>query len=93
MKYKQVIFSGHAIRQMFYRAIGKDDILNVIENGQVITDYPQDRPYPSFLILGFADNRPIHIVIAIDNENQTAIVITAYIPDAGLWTSDFKSRR
>ncbi|RKY09012.1 MAG: DUF4258 domain-containing protein [Planctomycetota bacterium] len=93
MDYKRVIFSGHAIRQMFSRAISKDDVLVVIRDGEVITDYPDDKPYPSCLILGFVKNSPIHVVFTFDRETKIGIVITAYIPDLRLWTENFKSRR
>jgi hypothetical protein len=93
MNYKQIIFSGHAIRQMFHREISKNDVIEVIDNGQTIVDYSDDKPYPSCLMLGYVNNKPIHVVFAIDQENETGIVITAYIPDIRLWTEDFKSRR
>ncbi len=93
MDYKNIIFSGHSIRQMFSRGIRKDDVLEAMRNGQIIIDYPDDKPYPSVLMLGFAGNRPIHIVIATDKENQIEIIVTVYIPDPNLWSDDFKSRR
>lgn len=93
MDYKRIIFSGHAVRQMFQRTISKDDILAVIRNGEVIVDYPDDKPYPSCLMLGFIQQKPLHVVFALDTENQVGIVVTAYVPDAHLWTEDFKSRR
>ena len=93
MDYDQIIFSGHAIRQMFHREIAKNDVIEVINTGLVIIDYPDDNPYPSSLILGFVNNKPIHVVFAFDKENKTGIVITAYIPDSQLWADDFRSRR
>ena len=33
------------------------------------------------------------MVFAIDGENKTGIVVTAYVPDLHIWTDDFKSRR
>jgi len=93
MRCNQIIFSGHAIRQMFHREIAKNDVLEVINNGQVIVDYPDDNPYSSCLILGFVNDSPIHVVYAFDRENKTGIVITAYIPNSRLWTEDFKLRR
>jgi len=32
------MFSGHALRRMFERQIGKDDVLAVIRSGEVIED-------------------------------------------------------
>ena len=93
MEYRQIIFSGHAIRQMVQRATAENDVLKVIRYGEVIADYPDDTPYPSSLILGFVRDNPIHVVFACDWENKTGIVVTAYIPDSNVWTEDFRSRR
>jgi hypothetical protein len=93
MAYNQIIFSGHAIRQMVKREIARDDVLEVIDGGEIIIDYPDDTPYPSCLILGFVHENPIHVVCASDLENKIGIVVSAYIPDSELWTEDFKSRR
>jgi hypothetical protein len=78
---------------MFHRDIKNADVLEVIRNGKMINEYPDDKPYPSFLMLGFINNRPIHVVLASDNENQVGIVITVYEPDPEIWTEDFVSRR
>lgn len=93
MDYQQLVFSGHAIRQMFHRAISKDEVIKVIKNGQVIADYPDDKPYPNSLIFTFIGDKAIHVVFAIDEESKTVIVVTAYVPDLHIWTDDFKSRR
>jgi hypothetical protein len=78
---------------MFSRDIKKDDVLYVLEHGEIIIEYPDDVPYPSRLMLGFIKNVPVHVVFAVDKEQQIGIVITAYNPDARLWAGDFKSRR
>ena len=93
MEYNRIIFSGHAIQQMFHREITKNDVIKVIDNGQIISDYPEDKPYPSCLILGFTNGKPVHVVFALNNKSKVGIVVTAYIPDFNLWTKDFKSRR
>ncbi len=56
-------------------------------------DYPDDRPYPSRLILGFVGERPIHVVSADIDEDNTTVVITAYKPDPNLWEPGFERRK
>ncbi|MFA5327746.1 MAG: DUF4258 domain-containing protein [Prolixibacteraceae bacterium] len=58
MKYKNLHFSGHATVQMFKRRISVGDTELVLKTGKVIKEYPDDKPYSSFLILGFVNNRP-----------------------------------
>lgn len=93
MGHKQLKFSGHAIKQMFERQISKEDVCHAIDNGETIKSYPEDKPYPNKLMLGFSGNRPIHVVLAYDDVKDVQIIITTYIPDPKLWSKDFKVKR
>ncbi|MFZ5920762.1 MAG: DUF4258 domain-containing protein [Chloroflexota bacterium] len=92
MPQSRVIFRIHAIQRMFERKITESDVRHVIETGEIIEDYPSDLPYPSRLILGWQGNRPIHIVIARNEEAQEIIVITVYEPDTNQWSENFRRR-
>jgi len=83
----------HALRQMFARSMSVADVRVVIQEGTCIRDYPDDAPYPSGLMLGFAGTRPVHAVVARDLVERRCIVVTAYEPDPALWTDDFTERR
>jgi len=89
----EIFFSGHAVRRMFERRIGKDDVLQVILHGEVISDYPEDDPHPSRLMLGFAGERALHAVVAVEGEGERLHVVTVYDPDPDLWEPDFKRRK
>jgi hypothetical protein len=93
MDYTAIKFSGHAIRQMFARAVSVEDVAGVVRDGEIIKEYPDDKPYPSFLVLGFVRGSAVHVVVALDGGTMTAIVITAYPPDERLWSDDFRRRR
>ena len=86
-------FSGHVFKRMAERKFSPEMIKSVIENGTVIKSYPDDTPYPSRLILGFDEQRPVHVVSAYNSENDTEYVITVYEPDALKWSDDFTERR
>jgi hypothetical protein len=90
---KYLNFTGHAIQQMFQRKITKNDVRKVVNHGEVILEYPDDKPFPSMLILGFIKKKPVHVVFAYDSLSETGYVITAYVPDSKLWEEDFKRRR
>ena len=93
MKCGQVVFSGHAIQRMFQRSVGKDDVNAVISGGETVADYPDDTPYPSRLLLGFVEGRPIHVVVAWDPGTDTCIIVTAYEPQPEQWEPGFRIRR
>ncbi len=55
-------------------------------SAELLEEYPDDRPYPSCLLFGFArSRRPLHLVAAYDEIERQAIVITVYQPDPGKW--------
>lgn len=93
MNYEQINFSGHAVERMFEKRITKNDVVEVIATGEIIAEYPDDRPFPSYLMLGFKNLRPLHVVFAVDEDSQTCHIITVYSPDSSLWSEDFKIRR
>ena len=93
MKLRRIEFRLHAIRRMFEREISDEEVLKVIQEGEVIEEYPNDEPYPSMLILGFVNDRPIHVVLAVNEEESMGIVVTAYQPDPSLWRDNFRRRR
>jgi hypothetical protein len=78
---------------MFERSIAKSDVMEVLKSGEVIAEYPDDRLHPSRLMLGYISGRPLHVVVAIEDQSQTGFVITAYDPDPDLWDTDFRKRR
>jgi len=86
------IYRLHAIERMFQRDIEEYQVEEVVENGEIIEEYYDDKPYPSFLVFGINENLPLHVVYAIDEENNI-IVITAYRPNLEKWQSDFKTRK
>ena len=68
MECKEIFFTGHAIQRMFERNIDEEDIIQVIKQGEVIENYPDDMPYPSHLILGNTGGKPLHVVAAFDSK-------------------------
>ena len=70
-----------------------DQILHAAENGEIIEDYPTDKPYPSCLIYAQSEAaEPIHCVWAHDSDTKISILITVYRPDPKLWI-DWKERK
>jgi len=90
--YRKLTFRIHALRQMFQRKITDSDIRELLGSGAVIEEYPDDMPYPSSLVSGSVNSRPLHVVMAYNNVDREAMVITAYEPDPDSWSDDFTRR-
>jgi len=87
------LVTRHAKEEMIADNLTLMDILTSVDRGRIIEDYPEDLPFPSFLIFGKNDKgEPIHTVWGHDRERQLAILITTYRPDPERWI-DFKKRR
>ena len=93
MNVGRLVFRIHAIQRMFQRHVSKDDVRHVLESGETIETYPKDTPYPSRLVLGWRESRPLHVVVADNADHQETIVITVYEPDPEEWEQDFRRRK
>ena len=89
----RISFSLHALEQMAERGITPHDVLSVIKEGERIAEYPDDRPYPSALLLGYVDELPHHVVVAEQSGTNSVIIITAYRPDPAIWHEGFRKRK
>jgi hypothetical protein len=89
---RQIKFTDHARIEMAKDGISADEVLKAIENGKVIEEYVDDRPFPSCLLYGKSDDKPIHVVCALPQHINMLIVVTVYTPDPVRWI-DFERRR
>lgn len=88
-----ILYTNHAVKQMFSRNISTLDVEYGIENGEELMNYPDDLPYPSKLLLCKINFRPLHIVCSFIPETSSVIIITAYEPSTDIWENDFKTRK
>ena len=86
-------YTEHAIRRIIERGIDPNDIEIIIDKWHTIAEYPDDSPFPSFLLLGFINDKPIHIVTSIDINETIYYIITVYRPSTDIWSDDFTRRR
>lgn len=64
-----------------------------IAAGEIIQEYPDDRPLPSRVTLGWVRGRPLHIVSATDSDNETTVIIAVYEPDHSVWDGAFRRKK
>lgn len=78
---RQIKFTDHARIEMAKDGISADEVLKAIENGKVIEEYVDDRPFPSCLLYGKSDDKPIHVVSSLPLHINMLIVVTVYTSD------------
>ncbi|WP_407400227.1 DUF4258 domain-containing protein [Anaerovibrio sp.] len=86
-----IAMSLHVEKRMVDRQITRKEIVEVILQGEIIEEYPNDWPHPSCLIFGCTINgRYLHVVVAI--EPLLLRLVTVYEPDPEIFP-DMKHRR
>jgi hypothetical protein len=91
---QRILFTRHALDQMNKpdRLISESEVREVLEQGDVIEEYPDDPRGPSGLMgqqtsLG----RFVHVVCS--PKSDYLAIITAYVPDPSEWDEEFRTRR
>lgn len=90
-KNDMVFLTSNCSLRLEQRGITEDDIESALNSGTIIEQYPEDYPWLSCLILGYSDNRPLHICMGSNGE--AAKLITAYWPNPEKWSADFMQRK
>lgn len=89
----QYRITDHADEEAQADRLKFDEIFESVHHGEVIENYPTDRPYPSCLIYGSnTGGSPIHSVWAYNEDTHWAVLITVYRPDPTRWIN-WRERR
>jgi len=81
----------HALERMFDRMIDPEEVEKAVLEGEIIEEYPEDKPYPSALNLYQSGKGPLHVVYA--KADDGFVIITVYRPDQERWEKGFRRRR
>jgi len=81
----RVRITDHADEEAKADRLTFDEIFFSALHGEIIEDYPDDKPYSSCLIYGQTfSGDPIHTVWAYNQQSGWTVLITAYRPDPHL---------
>lgn len=83
----------HILQRMRQRNITVSEVLQVLKSFEIIEEYRDDRPFPSYLLMGYANGKPMHIVIAVNSDDSEIHLITVYIPDNSIWDITYRRRK
>ncbi|MCL2637636.1 MAG: DUF4258 domain-containing protein [Oscillospiraceae bacterium] len=81
----------HALKRLRKRKISSEAVVNAVLAGEIIEQYPNDKPFPSCLIFNKDYKNPLHVVISTDD--KSVYLITEYHPTLSEWESDYKTRK
>jgi len=88
-------FSKHAEREREADKISVEELETALITCEIIEDYLEDTRGPSFLVLGFSQERPIHAVGSIRTDPNELLLITVYDPSKNpdVWTEGYRKRK
>ena len=90
----RVKVTDHADEEAVSDQLTLDQIYSSVLSGEIIENYPDDRPYPSCLIYGQTiKGDPVHSVWAYNKETRWAVLITVYKPHPKRWVNWRKRRK
>ncbi len=88
IRLNRVRISDHVDEEAEADCLTVDEIYFSVLHGEIIEDYPTDKPYPSCLVLGKSfSGAPVHSVWAYNTGVNWAVLITVYRPDPDRWTN------
>ena len=84
--------SKHAVKRMDGRGRTLLEITQVILSGEVIREYPDEKPYPEYLFLGYPHrlDDPCYVVVASNGET---VIVTVHEYDPEIYEPDHRTRR
>ena len=89
----RVRITDHADEEAQADRLSLEGVLSSVLQGEIIEEYPADRPYPSCLVYGNTSaGEPVHSVWAHNQANGWAVLVTVYRPDPRRWV-DWRTRR
>ena len=89
----QVRITDHAYEESISDNLDFNGIFYSVFTGEIIEEYIDDKPYPSFLICGKDfSGKVVHSVWAYDNINKLSVLITVYRPDPDKWSQNCRRR-
>jgi len=93
IQHGRIRITDHADEEAQADHLSFDEIFISVFQGEIVEDYPNDKPYPSCLIYGDTFRKePVHSVWAYNQNNQWAVLITVYRPDPKRWIN-WRTRR
>jgi hypothetical protein len=89
---KRILYLPHAVKQMARpdRLISPLEVRQVVLDGDIVEDYPDDVRGHSCLLAGTPRGRHVHVVCS--PRADYLAIITAYLPEPTQWSPDFRRR-
>ena len=93
VKERRIRWTYHFNMRLKERFIPREMILNSVDHFEIIEEYPGDKYLPSCLVYSEYNGVKFHMLIAIDYDDRSIILVTTYLPSPDKWHEDLKTRK
>ncbi len=92
---RKIKWSRYALNELAREPMTVRDVEVALHRAEVIEDYPLVHRYlPDCLIFAVARfDHPFHAVIALDEVDDSILIVTVYQPSLEEWEDDWKTRK
>lgn len=90
---RRILWTYHVNMRLGQRFIARETIIRAIDTYEIVESYPEDKYFPSYLVVGREGADAFHVLFGADVVGQNLRIITAYFPSPDEWETDFKTRR
>jgi hypothetical protein len=89
----RTLWTYHVNMRLGQRFISRETIIAGARSYEIVEAYPEDKYFPSYLLLGRVGEEVFHALFGADVNGQNVRVVTAYYPSPEEWEEDLKTRR
>jgi hypothetical protein len=89
----QILWTYHVNMRLGERPITRQMVIDAGPQYEVVEAYPEDKYFPSYLVLGRTGGLAFHVLFGTDVAGRNVRVVTAYYPSPEEWEPDLKTRR
>jgi hypothetical protein len=89
----RIFWTYHVNMRLGQRFIDRKTIISATQSYEVVEAYPNDKYFPSYLLLGRHGGEAFHVLFGTDVNGQNVRIVTAYYPSPDEWELDLKTRR
>ena len=88
----KIFWRKQVLQRMGEQNITCKEVKQVLTQGKAVQHFPTGRPFPRALF-AMKTERPLHVMVAIDPEQERVYIIAVYQPDNNTFESDSKTRK
>lgn len=90
---RRILWTYHVNMRLGQRPITRQMILDATDSYEIVEAYPDDKYFPSYLLLGRTGDNTFHVLFGADVPGRNVRVVTAYVPSPEERELDLKTRR